>query len=336
MLDIIHIALNNLEKNTGIKARYKEITRGKNKGADGEIIFNYHGKRVKRFVEVKKELRYNHIPQILNMAEQFNPLVLIAGIIFPKLKEELRKEQIDYLDADGNIFLQEEDLLIHVEGNKNMNMEKEKVNRAFMKTGLKTVFHFMINHELVNHPYREIAEETGVALGNVKYVMDGLRQKRYLVKLDNKRFKLTNKEDLLDKWIDGYAVRLKPTLFIERFRFLKEDDFLNWKNMNLKTGRTVWGGEPGGDLLTNYLKPEKLTLYTQEQRKDLIINYRFMPDPEGYIFVYKKFWRERKEEEQNQKVAPPLLVYADLMIQGDRRSMETAKKVHDEYIKDQL
>ena len=333
MLDIIHIALNNLEKNTGIKARYKEIIRGKYKGVDGEIIFKYHGKRVKRFVKVKKELRYNHIPQILNEAEHFKPVVLIARIIFPKLKEELRKEQIDYIDADGNIFLREEDLLIHIEGNKNLNLEREKVNRAFMKTGLKIIFHFLNNNELVNHPYREIAEETEVALGNVKYVMDGLRQKGYLVKLDNKRFKLTNKEDLLDKWIDGYAVRLKPTLFIERFRFLKEDDFQNWKNIKLKTGATVWGGEPGGDILTNYLKPGELTMYTGETRKELMMNYRLIPDQEGNVVAYKKFW---KEEDKNLNIAPPLLVYVDLMINGDRRSMETAQKIYNERIEDKF
>jgi len=332
-LDIIHIALNNLEKNTGIRAKYKEITRGQYKGTDGEIVFNYHGKRVKRFVEVKTELRSIHIHQVIQIAEQFKPLILIARTIFPKLKDELREKQIDYLDADGNIFLKADDLIIHIDGNKNLNTEKEKVNRAFMKTGLKTVFHFLIDNELVNHAYREIAEKTGVALGNVKYVMDGLKQNGYLVKLDKKRFKLINKKDLLDKWIDGYAVRLKPTLIIDRFRFLNENDFQNWKNIKLKTGATVWGGEPGGDIFTNYLKPGELTMYTGETRKELMMNYRLIPDQEGNVIAYKKFW---KEEDKNLNVAPPLLVYVDLMINGDRRSMETAQKIYNERIEDKF
>lgn len=332
-LDIIHIALNNLEKNTGIRAIYKAIAIGRYKETDGEIVFNYHGKRVKRFVEVKTELRSIHIHQIIQIAEQFKPLILIARTIFPKLKDELREKQIDYLDADGNIFLKADDLIIHIDGNKNLNTEKEKVNRAFMKTGLKTVFHFLIDNELVNHAYREIAEKTDVALGNVKYVMDGLRENGYLVKLDKKRFKLINKKDLLDKWIDGYAVRLKPTLIIDRFRFLNENDFQNWKNIKLKTGATVWGGEPGGDILTNYLKPGELTMYTGETRKELMMNYRLIPDQEGNVVAYKKFW---KEDDKNLNVAPPLLVYVDLMINGDRRSMETAQKIYNERIEDKF
>lgn len=332
-LDIIHIALNNLEKNAGIKAKYKEITRGKYKETDGEIVFNYHGKRVKRFVEVKTELRSIHIHQVIQIAEQFKPIILVARTIFPKLKAELRKKQIDYLDADGNIFLKTDDLIIHIDGKKNLNTEKEKVNRAFMKTGLKTVFHFLIDNELVNHAYREIAKKTDVALGNVKYVMDGLRENGYLVKLDKKRFKLINKKDLLDKWIDGYAIRLKPTLIIDRYRFLNENDFQNWKNIKLKTGATVWGGEPGGDILTNYLKPGELTMYTGETRKELMMNYRLIPDQEGNVVTYKKFW---KKENKNLNIAPPLLVYADLMINGDRRSMETAQKIYNEHIKDKF
>ena len=202
-----------------------------------------------------------------------------------------------------------------------------------MKTGLKTVFHFLIDNELVNHAYREIAEKTDVALGNVKYVMDGLRENGYLVKLDKKRFKLINKKVLLEKWIDGYAIRLKPTLIIDRYRFLNENDFQNWKNIKLRTGATVWGGEPGGDILTNYLKPEVLTMYTGETRKELMINYRLIPDQEGNVVAYKKFW---KKEDNNLNVAPPLLVYVDLMINGDRRSVETAQKIYNERIEDKF
>ena len=106
-----------------------------------------------------------------------------------------------------------------------------------------------------------------------------------------------------------------------------------WKDLELDTTKTVWGGEPAGDLLTNYLKPEEFTLYTDESRTELIRNYRLIPDDKGRIEIYEKFW---KDNGSKQETAPPLIVYADLMGNSDRRSIETAQKIYDEYLQTQL
>ena len=68
-----------------------------------------------------------------------------------------------------------------------MEQEKEKVNRAFTKTGLKVIFHFLLNEEIVNYSYREIARLAEIGLGNVSNVMNGLKQDGYLLKM-NKYF----------------------------------------------------------------------------------------------------------------------------------------------------
>lgn len=54
--------------------------------------------------------------------------------------------------------------------------------------------------------------------------------------------------------------------------------------------KTWWGSEPAGDILTNYLKPGELTPYTLESRNELIKHYRLIPDKEGKVKVYQKFW----------------------------------------------
>lgn len=54
-----------------------------------------------------------------------------------------------------------------------------------------------------------------------------------------------------------------------------------------------------------------------------------MPDTNGEIEVYETFWEKGYEKE---KCAPPLLVYADLIINGDKRSLETAKIIYDQYL----
>ena len=96
---------------------------------------------------------------------------------------------------------------------------------------------------------------------------------------------------------------------------------------------TCWGAEPAGELLTNNLKPAELTLYTLENEMQLVRNYRIVPKQTGAIVVYRRFW---PANEQEKKFAPPLLVYTDLVNTGERRNIEIAQKIFNEYLKDKF
>ena len=131
----------------------------------------------------------------------------------------------------------------------------------------------------------------------------------------------------------GYQDKLKPALLIGTFRFIKEEDYKNWPNLTFKEGKTWWGGEPGGDILTNYLRPEEFTIYTEEKRTDLIKNYKLIPDEKGNIKVFQKFWQYK---DAGNKVIPPVLVYIDLMNTGDRRCIETAQRIYEKYLQNKF
>ena len=60
----------------------------------------------------------------------------------------------------------------------------------------------------------------------------------------------------------------------------------------------------------------------------MIKHYRLIPDENGKVKVYKKFWNDYNV---GGNTVDPILVYADLMNTGDGRCMETAKKLLDEY-----
>ena len=45
--------------------------------------------------------------------------------------------------------------------------------------------------------------------------------------------------------------------------------------------------------------------------KEVIKNYRLIPDTNGKVEVYKKFWNK---DEANIDMVPPLLIYTDLKI----------------------
>lgn len=327
--ELIHTALENLYNHTGITGKWKENGM---RETDGKITFKINKQQYVFNAETKQELRNHQLAGILEKAKTFDPLIIVAGRLFPKIKEVLRNKQVAYLEANGNIFLHHQGTMIWIDARQPLKVKKETRNRAFTKTGLKVLFHFLLHEDDINLPYREIAGRIGTALGNINYIINGLKETGFVIKLNKDAYKLTNKKNLLDRWITGYAEQLKPSLHIGNFRFIKDEDFLSWKTLQIRDGKTFWGGEAAGSLLTNYLKPAELTLYTTETRNELIKNYRLVPDEKGNVRVFKKFWYN----EAAGNVVPPLLAYTDLTLNGDRRSLETAQKIYNEFLQDKF
>lgn len=323
--DIVQAALEQLKNTAALKGKWIPVSPGKANGHDGKVDILFADKKETLFVEVKKELRHHHIAALAKQARQYAPLMLIAYKIFPAIKEELRKHNIAYLDGAGNIYLKTPRHYIWIDGQKDLPAAMDPVNRAFTKTGLKVVFQFLIQDELLNAPYRQIAAAAAVALGNIGLVIEGLKDHGFIKNLDDKRLMLVNKAKLIERWVMAYHERLKPALCIGKFRLIRPVDEQNWQNIAFKAKDTLWGGEPAADIMTHFLRPQVWTIYTTETKQDVIKNYRLVPDPQGNIQVYKKFW---KFTQLNKNIVPPLLIYADLINSGDPRNIEVANKIY--------
>ena len=209
-----------------------------------------------------------------------------------------------------------------------MVIKKNTGNRAFTKTGLKVLFHLLCNKEDINLPQRQLAEKANVALGNIPQFIEGLKETGYLIPLKKGHYVWEKRKELLERWINEYDTVLKPKLSKERYTTFQG----NFRDIRFNHALTVWGGEPAADMLTNYLRPEKFILYTKENRKDLMKNYRLIPKKDGEIEALAMFWNNPEK----QMTAPPILVYADLLLEGGKRNLETAEIIFDEYIEPNL
>lgn len=327
---IIHKAIDNLQATSQIKGKWKQ------KGIpslDGILSLTFANEVSTYNVEIKGELRNQALPKIYEYNEEFKPFILVVSRISPAIKKQLQAHNVAYLEANGNFYLKEDNKMFWIDAHEPLKIENDNRSRAFTKTGLKVLFEFLQNPTLINESYRQIAKQTGTSIGNITNIIQGLKQEDFILSINKNTLKLTNIESLINKWADGFTKNLKPNLLIGTFRFLKEDNLLAWKDLKLNTTETVWGGEPAGDLLTNYLHPAEFTLYTDESRNELVMNYKLIPNEKGNVKVYEKFWQEN---DSIQKTAPPLIIYADLMENNDRRSIETANKIYDEYLQTQL
>lgn len=279
-------------------------------------------------IKLKRDFRLNQMPDLITDRKNNIAFILIADAISDNVKTALREHKINYLDTAGNAFIQSnKGLSVFINGQKAVAKPEMNKDKAFTKKGLVVVYHLLIDESLLNAPYRTISEKTETSLDTVTKVLQSLRQQGFIVPVNDKTIRLTDKKRLFEKWADAYEMRLKPHLLLGKFRFKNIDAQNNWKNIPLSKN-SFWGGEPAADLLTNYLKPEIFTIYSTETRNELIKTYHFIPDANGNIEIYKPF----ETISEGHKIAP-LLVYADLLNTGDSRNFESAQKIKEQYEK---
>jgi len=102
-----------------------------------------------------------------------------------------------------------------------------------------------------------------------------------------------------------------------------------WKQAPLHNFQACWGGEVAAAKLTKYLKPERATIYTRGKPGQLLLTNKLKKDPDGDVEVLETFWPVEYEW-PHPELAPPLLIYADLLATGDARNIETARMIYEQ------
>lgn len=297
------------------------------KGINWDGRFALEGMEVN--VEIRQEVHTANAVLLLPRKQELGDLLVAAAYISPKAKSLLSEHGIHYLDGKGNLQLRIGRIHLHVDGIPNPPPKQAARTRLFAKSGLRALFALLLDPAALNGGYRQLAHRAQVSLGTLPILYQALQEEGHLARGEGGQWVLLARERLLERWVVEYTRRLKPTLAIDNFQALAPQFKQEWRSVTLLPG-ALWGGEPGADLLTDYLVPSRFTLYTDATRAALIKVYRWRPQEKGEIAAYQKFW---VGDPAFDKLAQPLLVYADLLDQGDGRSLEVARMVHDQYLR---
>ena len=255
--------------------------------------------------------------------------LLIARYVTPQLADLLKELNIPFIDMAGNAYLNEPPLYIFIKGHRIVdNKHRGPQIRAFRPAGLQIIFALLTNPGLEDAPFREIAKFARVALGTVGFVMKDLKELGYLIDMGPKGRRLRQKEKLLTRWVTNYPEQLRPKQLMGRFKAF-EDDW--WKHTDLQKYQALWGGETAAAYITKFLKPEVITIYTQQLPNRLIIQNRLRKDPTGNVEILKTFW-EFNLNNPYRNIVHPILIYADLLATADARNAETANLIYEKEI----
>jgi len=304
--------------------------------ADALVRLTHGAQEALYAVEVKRAVRPATLGTALHQLERLGQqALLVTDYVTPPMAETLKARRVPFLDAAGNAYLEHPGVLIWVKGQKPAApLVPQALGRAFQPTGLQLVFALLCDPARIKLPYRELAALAGVAHGTVGWVIPDLQQQGFVLKYKGKRGarRLYHLERLLAQWVDAYARQLRPRLLIGRFYVPTLE---GWRDWPLAQHGALWGGEPAGALLTNYLRPGELTIYADKLPGMLAAQQKFLkiaePGHTAVVEVRRKFWNFPADAGRAD-VTPPILVYADLLATGDGRCIETAKLVYDAHV----
>ena len=278
-------------------------------------------------VEIRKTINRATIGMMANhQPNHIRKPLFVTKYVNPKLVEFMKQMDVMFIDGVGNAYLNVPPLYIYIKGNKpDQKLRPEPLNRIFRPAGLKVLFTLLGNPLMVTKPFREIAEAAGVALGTVGWVMNDLKRMGYLIDMGKRGRRLAKKKDLLNRWVTAYPEQLRPKLTVGRYT-ATENDW--WKKTIIQDFKALWGGETAAAILTGYLKPEIITIYTKQPIERLAQKNRFKKDNNGNIEVIDAFWNFDIYPKQNGLVHP-LLIYTDLMATADTRNIKTATMIYE-------
>jgi hypothetical protein len=332
-LSINEVLLENAIKSLGETFDIKAKT-SKSFGFDAkdeiELEFNLNSKKIRKTfdLEIQKSASSSAINQIiLNKYKSNRKQLLVAHYVSPTTAEKLRELDISFMDTQGNAFFKEDEFYIFISSQaKGSEVKVPKPNLIFQQSGLKLLFVLLSIPDSENFSYRKLAEMCRISLGSVNEIIANLQQEFCLVNQKEKRV-LVRKDQLLKRWVQGYAESLRPKL--RKMNFQSSD--VDWQSkVDLSKVNYLWGSEPAASNLTNFLKPSKYTIYTDNfiETANYLLKQGLRRINNGEIELLETFWNF-----ENDKInVPPLLVYADLMESADSRNLEVAKMIYDEHL----
>ena len=251
----------------------------------------------------------------------------------PPVADRLRAAQQQFVDMAGNAYLEAPGWFVFVVGRKPVRTGAPMhAAKGATPAGMKVAFALLCDPALVDMPYRAIALAAGVALGAVPGILADMRETGQLFVMGKVRRMQANKR-MLDHWAMVYARTLRPKTLTATYT---TENFRDWEKWALDPRHVKWGAEPAAALLTRYLRPGILTLYTEKMPVKLMINQRLKPahapTDAALVEVRKPFWGATLAAGPREDTVPPVLVYADLLATGDARCIETAQQVYEEYL----
>ena len=268
------------------------------------------------------------VRQARRAAESVNgqPLIMAAYISQP-LGERLRKEGVDYIDAEGNVSLIHSPLCILLGGNMPSAQERSSGGSKDARSAMQLMALLLTDPTCLHWPLRSLAQAAGISLGSAHGLMRELQKMGTIRNRRSGKPDVDQRGDLLERWGYGYVQRLRPKLFIKTYRTTEGRQVADLIPLVKQVPGVLVGGELAADITTGLFRASRVSLHISPDISldALAQTVRLLPDFQGNVDVLTHFGHGPVWEKQAPNgvalIADPL-VYGELLIPIDDRLRE--------------
>jgi hypothetical protein len=309
---------------------------------DGVVAWKTAGGTIRYLVEEKRHLRHQDIAVIIDQLNRRRAdlpaehaedrLLLFAPHVRAQQAAALEQAEIDYLDLAGNVHLNAPGLFVHVEGRQPPKEAPTGPGRPQVGW-IKAVMATLVRPDLINAPYRTLAEEADVALGTLAKCMHDLAIRGLLLDRRDGR-KVPDRQALVALWVQAYVEGLRPKLRERRFQVRAEDKAQIWNQLRatLAERGQLWAltGADAAERRFHFFRAEETEIYApirafeeREVQRALVAQPAgrggnlLVIEPPGPLAVPAAVGEAIP-------VAPDLLAYAELRYRGTGQALEAA------------
>lgn len=260
------------------------------------------------------------------------PLILFAPYVSPEMGALLVSHGINFIDRAGNCHLDLGGRYVgHVEGRK--LRQSSDAPGGIRAPGFRLVFALLVEPDLLNASVRGLARASGVSLGTASNVLRRLEHDRIVVRTKSKRH-LVRRDDLIERWIAGYAETLRPQLLAGRFQTPDKDPpTLEDRVATLlgPDGTWAWGGAAAAFRLTKHYRSDETVLHVEAASSDLPKRLKAIPHSAGRLILLG-VPGPLALRGQVPHTVHPLLIYTELVLTGSDRAREAASELRERFL----
>ena len=309
---------------------------------DGVFTVDVGQGECRYLVEEKRHLRFQDAAVIADQMRRRRAglppdhagdgLLLFAPHVRPQHAAVLQRAGIDYVDLVGNAHLQAPGVLVHIEGRQPPKATVRAPGRPH-KAWVKTVMALLLRPDLLDAPYRTIAQQADVALGTIGACLNDLGTRGVLADRTAGRV-LTDRPALVALWVQAYVEALRPTLTERRLQIHVADKaelVARLAKVMVEHG-TPWAltGADAAHRRTHFFRAEDTEIYANVGLfEDRAVQHALVAQPAaraGNVLVIEPPGPLVLPHagHDGAPVAPDLLAYAELRYRDNEQAREAA------------
>jgi hypothetical protein len=240
----------------------------------------------------------------------------------------LASHDIGFVDQAGNCYIRiDQNYVAHIEGRRPQLPPRR--GRGLGARSYQVLFALLARPELATAPIRSLAQAAGVQKTAAADLVQRLREEGLLL-----RDRIVRPRVLLDRWVAGYADKLRPRLLLGRYRAAAREPRAFESAVEAALSEQVdwaWGGATAGYRLTQHYQSSITTLHVAAPVTRMQRQLNLLPAKDGPVVILG-IPGPLALEGPAPHVAHPLLVYTELVVEGDERALEAAAEIRSRFL----